>query len=321
MTLIGSGTITRKLVGSATLGTLAPTTTGGIEIDLLEGGDSASSFGGESPATVQITVRKDTSANWSSNNPVLGIGEFGYIIEDKQLFVGDGVTAYVDLTDSNYIVHWDDLTSALNAINNSIANLESSVIGNTNDIATLESDLSSAQASISGLINYVSSLQTSVNTHESEITTLQSDVSTLQSDLTNNVSDLLGQIDTLSGGVMMKYTLQFNASDVPSIEGSPYTIITPTSGKTLLFIAACVSVVCSSPTKKPLDFQFNNGASYPNPISTISVSDDVNATTSGLVNVGLPYLTDKQPLELLLTNGGVEGGDAQYTLTIFYMEV
>lgn len=314
MTLIGSGTITRKLVGSATLGTLAPTTVGGIEIDLLEGGDSASAFGGESPATVQITVRKDTSANWSSNNPVLGESEIAHVTDTNQYVIGNGVDAFIDLPNTNYFASMDDLMTQIGNVSGSLAEIQS-------DISTLQTDLGLAETSIAGLTTSVSSLQTSVNNHESDITDLQSTVSTLQTDLTSSVSDLLGQIDTLSGGVMMKYTLQFNASDVPSIEGAPFDIITPTSGKTLLFIAACVSVVCSSPTTKPLDFQFNNGASYPNPISTISVSDDVNATTSGLVNVGLPYLKDKQPLDLILVNSGVQSGDAQYTLTIFYMEV
>jgi len=328
MTLIGSGTITRKLVGSASLGTLAPTTVGGIEIDLLEGGDSVSSFSGESPATVQITVRKDTNDNWVANNPILAAGEIGYIIEDKQFFVGDGTTAYQDLTDANYIVHWNDFVSALNSFDSRFTSIESNVSTLQSDVSTAQSDISALQSKVDGQDTFLSQLQQGLNdvvddvsTQQSSLNNLSNTVSSLQTDLTNNVSDLLGQIDTLSGGVMMKYTLQFNASDVPIIEGAPFDIITPTSGKTLLFIAACVSVICDSPSTKALDFQFNNGASYPNPISTISVSDDVNATTSGLVNVGLPYLKDKQPLELLLTNGGVEGGDAQYTLTIFYMEV
>lgn len=314
MTLIGSGTITRKLVGSATLGTLAPTTTGGIEIDLLDGGDSASSFGGESPATVQITVRKDTYANWSSNNPILGESEIAHITDTNQYVIGNGVDAFEDLPTTNYFASMDDLMTQIGNVSGSLTEIQS-------DISTLQTDLGLAETSLTGLSTSVSSLQTSVNNHESDISDLQSTVSTLQSDLTSNVSSLQGQIDTLSGGVMMKYTLQFNAPDVPSVEGSPFTIITPTSGKTLLFIAACVSVSCATPSSKALDFQFNNGATYPNPINAISVSDDINGTTSGIVAIGLPYMTIDQSLDLLLNNGGVQTGDAQFTLTIFYTEV
>ena len=328
MTLIGSGTITRKLVGSATLGTLAPTTTGGIEIDLLEGGDSASSFGGESPATVQITVRKDTNDNWVANNTILAAGEIGYIIEDKQFFVGDGTTAYTDLTDANYIVHLDDFVSALNSFDSRFTSIESNVSTLQSDLSDAQSDISALQSKTNDQDTFLSQLQLGLNdvvdtlsTQQSDLTDLGSEVSTLQSDLTTNVSALQGQIDTLSGGVMMKYTLQFNASDVPSVAGSPFTIITPTSGKTLLFIAACVSVICSSPSSKSLDFTFNNGATYANPITTISVPDDINATISGTVGLGLPYFTIDQILDLTLANSGVQSGDAQFTLMIFYMEV
>lgn len=303
MTLIGSGTITRKLVGSATLGTLRPTTTGGIEIDLLEGGDSASSFGGESPATVQITIRKDTEESWYVNNPILGNGEFGYNTEAKQLFIGDGVTAYQDLTDANYIVHWDEFQSALN------------------DIGALQSKTNDQDTFLSQLQLGLNDVVDTLSTQQSDLTDLSSTVSSLQTDLTNNVSDLQGQIDTLSGGIMLRSTLQFNAADVPSVAGKAFDIITPTSGKTLQIISACVSVVSSAPSTKALDFLFNNGASPPNPITTISVLDDIIATTSGAVSVGLPYFTIDQSLNLVLVNPGVESGDAQYTLTIFYMEL
>lgn len=303
MTLIGSGTITRKLVGSATLGTLAPTTTGGIEIDLLEGGDSASSFGGESPATVQITIRKDTEESWYVNNPILGDGELGYNTEAKQLFIGDGVTAYRDYTDANYIVHWDEFQSALN------------------DIGALQSKTNDQDTFLSQLQLGLNDVVDTLSTQQSDLTDLGSEVSTLQSDLTSNVSALQGQIDTLSGGIMLRSTLQFNAADVPSVAGTPFDIITPTSGKTLQIISACVSVICSSPSSKSLDFTFNNGATYANPITTISVPDDINATISGTVGLGLPYFTIDQSLNLVLVNSGIESGDAQYTLTIFYMEL
>lgn len=300
MTLIGSGTITRKLVGSATLGTLAPTTTGGIEIDLLEGGDSSSSFGGESTATVQITVRKDTSANWSSNNPVLGIGEFGYIIEDKQLFVGDGVTAFNSLPNANFIVHLDDLDDSLSGINGSI------------------NAINEAYAVILTQLNSLDSRTDSLETASSTLSTNLSSEATTRS--TADTS-LQGQIDDLSGGVMKKYTLQFNASDVPSVEGSPFDIITPTTGTTLVFIAACVSVTAKSPSTKRLNFEFNNDATYRNPINTINITDDINGTTNALIGNSKPFMTIDQTLQLTLINSGVQSGNAQFTLTIFYMEV
>jgi len=47
--------------------------------------------------TAKIQTRRDTSANWSSNNPILSVGEMGYDTTDKKIKVGDGVTAWNSL--------------------------------------------------------------------------------------------------------------------------------------------------------------------------------------------------------------------------------
>ena len=46
---------------------------------------------------VHIQIRRDTAANWSSNNTVLKLGEIGYNITDKRLKIGDGTTAWNSL--------------------------------------------------------------------------------------------------------------------------------------------------------------------------------------------------------------------------------
>lgn len=45
----------------------------------------------------QIKLRRDTSANFASVNPVLGIGEPAYETDTKKLKIGDGATAYTQL--------------------------------------------------------------------------------------------------------------------------------------------------------------------------------------------------------------------------------
>ena len=45
----------------------------------------------------QIKLRRDTSANFTSKNPVLGVGEPAYEIDTKKLKIGDGTTAYTQL--------------------------------------------------------------------------------------------------------------------------------------------------------------------------------------------------------------------------------
>ena len=44
--------------------------------------------------TVTIKVRQDTAANWTSKNPVLASGEFGFDTTNKVLKLGDGSIAW-----------------------------------------------------------------------------------------------------------------------------------------------------------------------------------------------------------------------------------
>lgn len=46
---------------------------------------------------VQIQFRRDTAANWTSNNPTLAIGELGLETDTSQIKVGDGTTAWNSL--------------------------------------------------------------------------------------------------------------------------------------------------------------------------------------------------------------------------------
>jgi len=47
---------------------------------------------------VQIQLRRDTAADWSSNNPVLALGEMGFETDTLRYKLGDGVTAWNSLT-------------------------------------------------------------------------------------------------------------------------------------------------------------------------------------------------------------------------------
>lgn len=44
-----------------------------------------------------IQIRRDTAANWTSANPILAQGEFGYETNTGKLKVGDGVTEWISL--------------------------------------------------------------------------------------------------------------------------------------------------------------------------------------------------------------------------------
>lgn len=45
----------------------------------------------------RLLLRRDTSANWSANNPILGTGEPGYETDTKRLKFGDGLTPWQSL--------------------------------------------------------------------------------------------------------------------------------------------------------------------------------------------------------------------------------
>ena len=45
----------------------------------------------------QIQVRRDTAANWTSTNPTLGSGEWGFETDTGKVKIGDGSTAWASL--------------------------------------------------------------------------------------------------------------------------------------------------------------------------------------------------------------------------------
>lgn len=46
----------------------------------------------------QIQVRRDTEANWNSNNPVLAAGEIAFSTDQNKIKIGDGTTAWASLS-------------------------------------------------------------------------------------------------------------------------------------------------------------------------------------------------------------------------------
>lgn len=69
-----------------------------------------------------INQRRDTSANWTSTNPVLQLGEVGWETNTRKCKLGDGVTAWADLEYAN-------------------PSLVSSVAGKIGDVELVPSDI------------------------------------------------------------------------------------------------------------------------------------------------------------------------------------
>ena len=59
----------------------------------------------------RIQIRRDTSANWSSVNPTLSAGEFGYETNTDKFKIGDGVTTWSNL---DYVIYEPSFSDILN---------------------------------------------------------------------------------------------------------------------------------------------------------------------------------------------------------------
>ena len=78
----------------------------------------------------QIQLRRDTAANWTSSNPILTQGEFGYETDTAKFKIGDGTTAWNSLS---YHTHSHTLLSDIGT--NTHAQIDTAVTASTNHIA------------------------------------------------------------------------------------------------------------------------------------------------------------------------------------------
>ena len=73
--------------------------------------------------TVRVQVRKDDASDWTSADPTLAVGEFGFESDTGKLKIGDGSTAWTSL---GYIgggaTRWHDSFSGYKTNNNSTTN-------------------------------------------------------------------------------------------------------------------------------------------------------------------------------------------------------
>jgi hypothetical protein len=58
--------------------------------------------------SVQIQLRRGTSAQWSFRNPILAEGEQGFEVDTHRIKIGDGVTPWNDLSYGTKIILYTD---------------------------------------------------------------------------------------------------------------------------------------------------------------------------------------------------------------------
>lgn len=78
------------------------------------------------PAIIKIKIRTGTSAEWTSANPILLVGELGLITDENLIIVGNGVNDSLELRDSlhraNQMYNAENIDTFIGALNTAIGN-------------------------------------------------------------------------------------------------------------------------------------------------------------------------------------------------------
>ena len=179
----------------------------------------------------QIKLRRDTAANFTSKNPVLGVGEPAYETDTKKLKIGDGTTAYNNL---DYFAGGGGSTEftvvqPLKLVDNTL---------------TLQIDEQTIQVQDGKLVANLDELGNEVNTLAGDVAGVQADLANKQDKLTagNNITISTDNIISASGGgleVKTATTANFNSAEL--LETGLYYIsggLSPQNGPTPYSTAA-----------------------------------------------------------------------------------
>lgn len=154
----------------------------------------------------QIKLRRDTAANFTSKNPVLGVGEPAYETDTKKLKIGDGTTAYNNL---DYFAGGGGST-------------EFTVVQPlklVDDTLTLQIDEQTIQVQDGKLVANLDELGNEVNTLAGDVAGIQADLANKQDKLTagDNITISTDNIISASGGgleVKRASSANFNSEEL-----------------------------------------------------------------------------------------------------------
>lgn len=142
-----------------------------------------------------ITLRQGTEAEWTSANPTLASGEFGWETDTNKAKIGDGTTAWTSL---NYITEWGSGGGGGGYSQEEIEDFVGAMFsGNTETLITasyqdadgtidlvVDDDLSNYDNSTSGFITGYTVTEGDVTAHEAALTITESQISDLGSYIT-----------------------------------------------------------------------------------------------------------------------------------------
>ena len=179
----------------------------------------------------QIKLRRDTAANFTSKNPVLGIGEPAYETDTKKLKIGDGTTAYNSL---------DYFAGGGGSTEFTVVQPLKLVDGTL----TLQIDEQTIQVQDGKLVANLDELGNEVNTLSGRMTAAEADILTKQDKLTagDNITISTDNVISATGGgleVKTATTANFNSTEL--LETGLYYIsggLTPQYGPVAYSVAA-----------------------------------------------------------------------------------
>ena len=195
----------------------------------------------------QIKLRRDTSANFTSKNPVLGLGEPAYETDTKKLKIGDGTTAYTQL---------EYFSADGGGSTNISATLPLKIV---DGVISLEVDGQTIQIVDGKLHANLDELNNTVNTLSEDVGTSFDLINILQEDVQSNIESITNLQNALSDKQdKLAFSVPLNQS---TVGGNPYITA---DGSLIKFTRTSTSV----PSK--------NG--------TIDDGGKVYATTNGVID-------------------------------------
>jgi len=233
------------------------------------------------PVNTAITIRKGSSSQWSSANPVLASGEPGYDLSNKILKVGDGVSNWaslgsINLTSSN-ITDFNTATSGILPVKNIVAG-NNITISSSSGIYTINSTASGVGGSSStSVIEYstVSNFPASGTGSTIYISTDNGRIYRWAS----TVYQELGPVSYAPIGSDSRWDLFLPAAP---------TSVTATPGNTQATVSWTAPTALALPiTNYTLQYSSNSGSSWTT--FTRSASTATSATVTGLTN-GTAYV-------------------------------
>lgn len=198
----------------------------------------------------QIQIRRDTETNWTSVNPTLALGEWGYDITNKVCKIGDGTTPWNTLPvyggESELPIATDTTAGIVKPDGSTITvtadgTISATASGGTSDYTELTNKPKINSVELSGNKSlsdlgiqpsgeYLTQSDLSGYAQTSDIPTATSDLTNDSGFITNTVDNLTNYTPT-SGLATVATSGSYNdLADKPTIpEPQPYTLPTATS--------------------------------------------------------------------------------------------